>query len=129
MRQPKARLRWFSLQALGDEDPWSVWLVEWIDDPTSPHGLMGLTDYVRREILIAAWQSHAEIVHTLMHEMMHASAPHRDDPLHRLAEEMFIADAEKQMWAFCAQMGLSVPDLPSGFARLRERSIKRAEAK
>jgi hypothetical protein len=124
-RRPPSRLRWFALDATDDGEPvtWTVWLTEWIPDETTGHHLAGLTLYERHEILVAAWQSHAEILHTLMHEMMHAASPHQDDEVHAMQEERFIASAERQMFAFCAQMGLRVPDLPRGFDALRKRAL------
>jgi hypothetical protein len=127
-RRPPSRLRWFTLGASedGEDAPWSVYLCE---EVRSHDGvpLVGLTLYETREIRLAAWESHAEIVHTLMHELMHASAAYHDDEIHRLSEEKFILSAEKQLWAFMVQMGARLPDLPRGFDALRRRALARRE--
>lgn len=49
---------------------WSVWLV---DPSTMPDDHLGLCDYSRRTVEIAAGMAHEQTMDTLTHELIHAS--------------------------------------------------------
>jgi hypothetical protein len=121
------RLRWFTLDA-SDDEPWTVYLVDSITE--DGEDCLGLTRYVEREILVAAWQPFEELCYTTIHELLHAwSGEDPDDEVARLAEERFIRRAEAAAFHGLVQMGLRLPDLPRGFDAMRARAIAAREAR
>jgi hypothetical protein len=123
-RRPPRRLRWF---VLGDgEDAWTVYLVDRVNED----GLecVGVTRYETHTIDVVAWQSYDEILHTTLHELLHAwSGEDPDDEVARLAEERFIRRCERAAFDGLTSMGMRLPDLPRGFDALRARAIAAQE--